>query len=847
MSSRRTEVARSGAGPAWAAIFMLATGSFSTPGIAQQYRSEARIVPDTEANSVKSFDAEEALQQVTDPYARSMLLSQIAAQAQAEGQSEQALSYLQKAIKLNALSDFAQSQLQIDAGMVAAYLGRDSEVIKLLSSVKELKDPDALRQLTAAYARRESWREAGKIVRKLMQAPKPTPDDRVLDATVAAANKDWKRVLQRTEEVLEVKARNADAWSLRIRAQLALRNTQGALADRRAAWRLGLLVDGEQRLALVRAFADAGIPLTAASLLEEGLKSGDIERSAESLDQLAALWLSAREYTDARAVLTERLAIAPSAEASAQLGQLALNAGDWNTAARHLSLGMGLGSAERRGAVAMMLGQAEFQRGRYEASEAAFRRAATIRRYRASAEQWIDYLTSGQASASAVAGTAVQQAGASRIRSQRIAGAGAFQPDKVTRRFTDVGAEAQANADGRIPEFEGLPVDANAFEQELLAEAPITIISADNMADWEPWLSDGHRELLKTKKNFQMPVFASRRAVEYPPEVREATQKNRGRAKLLGSDAISGAKLGFPFPSPQNGVEAMWNHRLRWRGESFQRTSKQTVVRPDGSNGGLLVQYEEALARYANIAKPADLSRENILLYYLTTFGRGRQSPDFTVLVHESANSLERARSIWVLPRNYKKMFRIPPVGYDNPFPGSEGLFYVDMVDMYNGAFDHYDWKLAGKRELLIGYNAFNAQRFRASEGAQGLLQAGAVNPDALRYEVHRVWVVEASERGGKSHIFGVRRFYLDEDSWNVVLVENYDRVGQLWRLQEGHLLPNFAIQAADSAPVVTYDLKDGRYFIRRMADEFGPVRPTEKDVDIRDYRPATVKSRFSR
>ena len=121
------------------------------------------------------------------------------------------------------------------------------------------------------------------------------------------------------------------------------------------------------------------------------------------------------------------------------------------------------------------------------------------------------------------------------------------------------------------------------------------------------------------------------------------------------------------------------------------------------------------------------------------------------------------------------------------------------------------------------------------------------MNPDALRYEIHRVWVVEATERGGKSHIFGVRRFYLDEDSWNVVLVENFDRAGQLWRIQEGHLLPNTEIQASDAAPVVTYDLSDGRYFIQRMAAEFGPAATARESASIGDYRPNNVKNRFGR
>lgn len=816
---------------------------------ADQYRSEARGVSESAVKKSESgFDAEAALAKVSDPYARSMLLAQIAAQAESEGRTEEAFKRLQEAVGLNALSDFAKGRLIKDAGLLAAKLGRDKDVIRLLASVKDMNDPAALRQLAAAYARGDRWQEAGRAVQKLMEAKKPSDDDRLLDATVAANNRQWSRVLQRTAEVLESSPRLGQAWLLRIKAQLGLHRKDAALADRLAAWRLNALIDADQRLALVAAFADAGIPLAAASLMEEGMAAGQVDSGPEQLDQLAALWLAAREYTDARQVLQRRLAIAPSAEASLQLGQLALNDGDWDAAARNLRLGMGVDSAQRRGAVAMMLGQAEFQRGRMDAARGAFVRAATINRYKASASQWIEYLDSGQASADAVAGAGVSQQAAVRQTTQRLRGAGVRNSGapKVSG-FTDVGAEASGNADGRIPPFDGGLPQGDSTQNPYADDAPLVVLDSNNMADWEPWLSDGHRALLSQNPQFRMPVYPSRRSVNYPQAIREATQKNRGRAKLLGSDAISGAKLGFPFPSPESGVEAMWNHRLRWRGEATMRTTRQSVVRKDGSNNGTLVQYEEMYARYANISDPADLARENILLYYLTTFGRGTQSPDFTVLVHESANSLEKSRAIWVLPKSYKKMFRIPPVGYDNPFPGSEGLYYVDMVDMYNGAFDHYDWKLAGKRELLVGYNAFKAQEYRANDGPDGLLHAGAVNPDALRYEVHRVWVVEATERGGKSHIFGVRRFYLDEDSWNIILVENYDRVGQLWRVQEGHLLPNTEIQAADSAPVVTYDLSDGRYFINRMVDDFKPGGPIDRKVGVRDYRPANVKNRFSR
>jgi len=115
-----------------------------------------------------------------------------------------------------------------------------------------------------------------------------------------------------------------------------------------------------------------------------------------------------------------------------------------------------------------------------------------------------------------------------------------------------------------------------------------------------------------------------------------------------------------------------------------------------------------------------------------------------------------------------------------------------------------------------------------------------------VRYERHRVWVVEATERGGKRHSFGLRVFYLDEDSWNVVLVENYDHEGRLWRFQEGHVLPHYAVQSANCFPVITYDLKDGRYFASRLLSE-EPAPIFNSAMNKNQFLPASVQAKHLR
>src|SRR3546814_12861612 len=65
------------------------------------------------------------------------------------------------------------------------------------------------------------------------------------------------------------------------------------------------------------------------------------------------------------------------------------------------------------------------------------------------------------------------------------------------------------------------------------------------------------------------------------------------------------------------------------------------------------------------------------------------------------------------------------------------------------------------------------------------VIRRGHINPEYARYELHRVWVVEATLKAGLRHAFSKRVFYVDEDSWSIAAVDCYDGRGQLWRFQE--------------------------------------------------------------
>ena len=46
------------------------------------------------------------------------------------------------------------------------------------------------------------------------------------------------------------------------------------------------------------------------------------------------------------------------------------------------------------------------------------------------------------------------------------------------------------------------------------------------------------------------------------------------------------------------------------------------------------------------------------------------------------------------------------------------------------------------------------------------------------------MWVVEATLKPGKRHVYSKRTFYLDEDSWAALAADQYDARGQLYRVE---------------------------------------------------------------
>lgn len=825
---------------------------------ADQYRSEVKEL-DQVPQQAPQKSAQQQLQTTTDPYARALLLRELAAQAVDKKDYAQAAKYLEQALSQKALSGIAADQLKRDLSQLYLAGGDFKRVLpQLEAQVRAGGAPaETLIALGAAYVEQKRFKEAVPLLQKGLAAVKnPDPSwQRALAAALFSAGQE-KEALPLLEQLLKRDPTQREDWLRLAALTFKFGTKQRAQAVLEIANRLGFLDRPEDRLRLVALTAQVGAPFEAGSLMQAWIQRGLLKPDVANWRLLAGFWIAARESSQAIVALDEGLKLQADTALYRQLGQLRLDREEYAQAASALEKAVQRGGKD--GNTLLALGMARYQQADIEGALGAFRDAAQFAAAKKLAAEWVRYLESGQAREQALAAAAQRRTrdGAIQLSGRMSGGSFALsagQEASVTLAegggdpLTPVGADRPGNRDNTIPAWSGGLArgakSAGWMADPYSADKPLFTIAAANAAQYRSRLTPSHQALLAANPGYVMPVYPTRRSVAYPQPIYDATQANIGKAKLLGSDALEGARLGFPFPRPQSGVEVMWNHRTRYRGDVLDAQSTQAVVQSDGRLQ-TLKQIERVFFRYGNVKDPGDLSKRNVLLYYLTWFGRARADVDFLVLVHETANSEEDSRNIWVLPPRIKKMFRIPPVGYDQPFPGADGLMFIDMVDMYNGAFDRYVWKLTGKREIYLPYNNYRLLdgRYKAAD----LLRPRHPRQDVMRYELHRVWVIEAVERQGKRHSFGKRVFYVDEDSWNVVLVENYDREGRPWRFQEGHLLAFYDAQFANTAPVFTYDLKDGRYFANRLNDK-DPAPRYDVPMKESEFLPAAVKARYGR
>ena len=427
----------------------------------------------------------------------------------------------------------------------------------------------------------------------------------------------------------------------------------------------------------------------------------------------------------------------------------------------------------------------------------------------------------------------------------------ATEAARLGAELTSLGAERAGNESGTIPAWEGGITEPPAgyrsgkrLVDPFPDDKPLFTITADNFRQYEANLTPGQIAVIQRyPKTYRMPVYQTRRTASLPPRIYERTIANAATATLTDDgNGVMNAAEGIPFPIPKNGLEAIWNHLLRYRGQSVRVTSGQAAPTADGAY--VMVQIrEQVLWGYQQPGATTE-NIDNKLAYFLQEVLSPARLAGALILVHETLNQAAEPRKAWVYNPGQRRVRRAANIGYDNPGTGSDGQRTNDQADMYNGAPDRYDWTLVGKREIYIPYNSYKlaSDRHRFDD----ILKPGHINPDLTRYELHRVWVVEARLKQGTRHIFPRRTFYLDEDSWQIAVVDQYDARGEMWRVSQAYIVNHYQVPVLWSTGMSIYDLQNGRYLVKGLTNEYAPAR-FDLELNPSQFTPRALRRRGRR
>ncbi|WP_299495162.1 DUF1329 domain-containing protein [uncultured Shewanella sp.] len=401
------------------------------------------------------------------------------------------------------------------------------------------------------------------------------------------------------------------------------------------------------------------------------------------------------------------------------------------------------------------------------------------------------------------------------------------QADKLNKSLTPFGAEKAGNEDGSIPAWNGgITQPVKGYETGMHHLDPFAsdniefTITNKNKAQYAKFLTPGQLQLFSLYPDtFKMNVYQTRRSASFPEFVYQATKANATRAELVdGGNGIAGAAIGIPFPIPQNGLEVIWNHVLRFRGVDL-KSSRSQAAPTSGGSYTLVETTEELRSEYSRPEMNIDkLSNDNTLFYFKQVVTQPARLAGTALLVKETMDQEKLPRQAWTYNTGQRRVRKAPNVAFDTPGTVSDGLRTTDDFDMFNGSPDRYQWELVGKQELYIPYNDYKLHSDKLEYDQ--ILQPGHINPEFVRYEKHRVWVVKATLKEGMRHIYKSRVFYIDEDSWQIAAADLYDNRDELYRVAMAHGLNYYEVPTQWSTLEVFHDLQSRRYIAMGLDNE---------------------------
>lgn len=393
--------------------------------------------------------------------------------------------------------------------------------------------------------------------------------------------------------------------------------------------------------------------------------------------------------------------------------------------------------------------------------------------------------------------------------------------------LTEFGAEKAGNADGSIPAYTGgltkppagWTKDADRYVDPFASEKPLYSVTAKNMSQYAALLTEGNKGMLtRFPDSYRLDVYPTHRTVAYPSWVAKNTVKNATTVKLAGQvagDTVEGADAekspfpGIPFPIPKNGVEVMWNYNFHYTAPITHTIPGAWLIDTGGSASSLPTPNEYFLHPWYEQSGKLRKETYNAVHGFTSVLQDPPSSAGIVFLNYYMHHAADGGQKVWFYTPGQRRVRAAPEFAYDIPIASYGGVLLWDEIHGFTGRMDRFDFKLVGKKEMLVPYNVFGITNQVASKDFLGKKHA---NPDAVRFEKRRVWVVDATRKPNARHVYSRRTFYVEEDCWCIVASEAYDNGGKLWKNMSIYNFPTYDVGGINNDGWGFNDLIKGNY-----------------------------------
>ncbi len=377
-----------------------------------------------------------------------------------------------------------------------------------------------------------------------------------------------------------------------------------------------------------------------------------------------------------------------------------------------------------------------------------------------------------------------------------------------------VGADPGPNESGEIPAWVGIaglqcPADyekgdflPNPYE----AEKPLYRIDHTNVDKYKHRLSFGQVTRLKRHKRFYMNIYPAHRNLEYLPEYYAATIETQKSVKIDEDNTLIGFKGGVAFPHAKNGLEAAWNVRRMYTSDDAMSSLVDRIVSPAGK-----IKKTIQIAKVMTLGEgrithklpnPNKLAQKIVAFY---TYPADTAGTCFMAYSYLDSTKLDET---WLYLPTLRRVRRAPSMTGGGQIDGE--LCMDENGQEFRGNVNDWTWKLHGKKEHYVAYNCFSI--FVKGTKPEDECWAQDLNPERLRYELHRVYKLEANAIEGLNHPYKKRVGFYDEDAWQPLLGDRYDKRGDIYRQFEAYTYADYCEKMRQTMGYLYMNLVSGRY-----------------------------------